>query len=89
MKIAITAAVLSLALAFSAGAAEYHAPLGLQVGGLQVAGKQVARDGYACERGPVNRVALTAPAPCCAGQLVCSQFLSTNTMVRAPASNRT
>ena len=79
MKIAITAAVLSLALAFSAGAAEYHA----------VTGKQLQHDGYACERGPVNRVALTAPVPCCAGQMVCSQFLSTNAMVRPHASART
>ena len=79
MKIAITAAVLSLALAFSAGAAEYHASVG----------KPPARDAYACERGPVNRVAYGAPAPCCAGQLVCSQFLSTGTMVRGRSSDRT
>ena len=79
MKIAITAAVLSLVLAFSAGAAEYHAPVQ----------KQPSSEGYACERGPVNRVALAAPAPCCAGQLVCSQFLSTNTMVRRHGSDRT
>ena len=79
MKIPITAAVQSLALAFSAGAAEYHAAIG----------KQPGHEAYACERGPVNRVALTVPAPCCAGQMVCSQFLSTNTMVRPQASNRT
>lgn len=75
MKIAITAAVLSLALAFSAGAAEYQT----------VGGKQL----YACQRGPVDRVALTAPAPCCEGQMVCSQFLSTNTLVRGKADTRT
>lgn len=81
MKIAITTAVLSLGLAFSAGAVEYQSAAGKQIPpsyGL-----------YACERGPLNRVALTAPAPCCAGQMVCSQFLSTNTMVRGGGDART
>lgn len=75
MKIAIVTAALSLTLAFSAGAAEYQSP----------AAKQL----YACERGPVNRVALTLHAPCCADQLACSQFLSTTTMVKPAPSSRT
>ena len=79
MKIAIAAAFLSLTMAFPAGAAEFHAP----------AGSQPTNQGYACERGPVNRVAFTAPAPCCAGQLVCSQFLSTGTMVHPRGNART
>ena len=81
MKIAITAAVLSLSMAFSAGAAEYQTQAGKQL--------SPSHDGYACQRGPVNRVALAAPAPCCAGQLVCSQFLSTGTMVRTSPDART
>ena len=74
MKIAIVTAALSLLLAFSAGAAEYQSP----------AGKQLA-----CVRGPVNRVSLSAVAPCCDQQLACSQFLSTTTMVRPNATPRT
>ena len=81
MKIAITAAVLSFILALPAGAAPYQSPALKQA--------PASQDLYACARGPVNRVALSAPAPCCAGQMVCSQFLSTTTMVRGGPEART
>lgn len=81
MKITIAAIVMCLGLSFSAGAAEYQSRVGKQI--------PSGHDTYACERGPVNRVALTAPAPCCTGQMVCSQFLSTTTMVRGGAEART
>lgn len=77
MRIALLAAVMTLPMGFAAQAFEHRAP--------------VANPLYACGQKGITRVATVDanPGQCCEGQLSCTQFLATRSILKPERDPRT
>lgn len=76
MRIALLAATMTLSMGFTAQAFERRAP--------------IAEPLYACAKG-ISRVAAAEvrPGHCCEGQLSCTQFLATRSILKRELDPRT
>lgn len=76
MRIALIAAMLTLPMGFAAQAFEHRAPVAIPL--------------YACGKG-ITRIATVEanPGQCCEGQLSCTQFLATRSILKPERDPRT
>lgn len=77
MRIALIAAVLTLPMGFAAHAFEHRAPIAKQL--------------FACGQSGLMRVAASVAkdGDCCVGQLRCTQFLATRSILKPDLDPRT
>lgn len=77
MRIAVLAAMMAFPISFAAQAFEHHAP--------------IAQPLYACAQRNLTRVATVDanPGRCCEGQLSCTQFLATRSILKPDLDPRT